>query len=441
MIPVSFAQQRLWLVDQIEGPGPLYNLPFALRLHGELDRDALREAAVDVVTRHEALRTVFPAVAGVPEPRVVPVGTAAADLVCDVVDCTADPAGYPALLDSASARAFDLSGELPVRITLFELGRREHVLLVVLHHIAGDGWSQGPFLRDLATAYTARRAGEAPGWEPLPVQYADYARWQREVLGEDTDPESLLSQQLAHWKEVLAGSPEELTLPFDRPRPHTLSARADALPFRIEPELHAALAELARSQRVTLFMVLQSALAALLTRFGAGTDVPVGSVTAGRSDEALDGLVGFFVNTLVLRTDTSGDPRFTELLSRVREVQLDAHSHEDVPFDRLVEELNPVRSTARHPLFQVMFVLQNNEEARLDLPGLTADSEPLGIRVAKFDLNIGVTEALTADGAPNGLTGSVEYSVDLFDRSTVERMAAALVRLLGEVAADPAVRI
>ncbi|MFJ4184891.1 amino acid adenylation domain-containing protein [Kitasatospora sp. NPDC089509] len=441
MIPVSFAQQRLWLVDQIEGPGPLYNLPFALRLHGELDRDALREAAVDVVTRHEALRTVFPAAAGVPEPRVVPVGTAAADLVLDVVDCTADPAGYPALLDSASARAFDLSGELPVRITLFELGEREHVLLVVLHHIAGDGWSQGPFLRDLATAYTARRAGEAPGWEPLPVQYADYARWQREVLGEDTDPESLLSQQLAHWKEVLAGSPEELTLPFDRPRPHTLSARADALSFRIEPELHAALAELARSQRVTLFMVLQAALAAVLTRFGAGTDVPVGSVTAGRSDEALDDLVGFFVNTLVLRTDTSGDPRFAELLSRVREVQLDAHSHEDVPFDRLVEELNPARSTARHPLFQVMFVLQNNEEARLDLPGLTADGEPLGIRVAKFDLNIGMTEALAADGAPNGLTGSVEYSVDLFDRSTVERLAAALVRLLGEVAADPGVRI
>ncbi|MFE9122826.1 amino acid adenylation domain-containing protein [Streptomyces sp. NPDC007172] len=437
MIPVSFAQQRLWLIDQIEGPGPLYNLPFALRLRGALDRDALRAATADVVTRHEPLRTVFPAVAGVPVQRVVPAATAVADLAFDIVDCSTDPEGYPALRDAAAAWAFDLSSELPLRVSVFTLGPEEHVLLVVLHHIAGDGWSQGPFLRDLATAYTARCAGAAPAWEPLPVRYADYARWQREVLGDDTDPQSLISRQLDYWRDQLTGVPEELALPFDRSRPPAPSAHADGSAFRIDAALHQRLADLARAHRVTLFMVLQAGLAALLTRLGAGTDVPIGSVVTGRTDEALDDLVGFFVNTLVLRTDTSGDPTFGELLGRVRETQLQAHAYEDVPFERLVEELNPVRSLARHPLFQVMFVLQNNERAELDLAGVRWESEPLGLRVAKFDLNIGMTESFAADGTPDGLAGAVEYAADLFDRETVERLTASLVRLLDAVTAAP----
>lgn len=433
MIPVSFAQQRLWLIDQIEGPSPLYNLPFAVRLRGELDIPALREAVTDVVDRHEALRTVFPVLAGVPVQQVVPSHEARPRF--ETVRCT--PGDYPTLRDAAAATTFDLRTELPIRVTVFDLGAGESVLLVVLHHIAGDGWSQGPFLRDLAAAYTARCAGTAPGWEPLPVQYADYAAWQRELLGSDSDPDSLLSRQLDYWRTNLAGLPEELTLPTDRPRPPVLGPSADAHGFRFGPELHAALLEVARTHRVTLFMVLQAGLAALLTRMGAGTDIPIGSVVAGRSDDALDDLVGFFVNTLVLRTDTSGDPTFASLLAQVRETHLEAHAHEDVPFERLVEELNPVRSLARHPLFQVLLVLQNNDPARLDLAGVEASPEPIGMRVAKFDLNIGMEEEFGPDAAPAGIACSIEYTADLYDPATIEALGVRLDRLLAGAAADP----
>ncbi|MFE3559508.1 amino acid adenylation domain-containing protein, partial [Streptomyces sp. NPDC059193] len=440
MIPVSYAQQRLWLIDQIEGPTALYNLPFAVRLRGALDTAALRAATADVVARHEALRTVFPVAGGVPVQRILP--SAEAEIAFETVDCA--PGDYPALRDRAAAHAFDLSSELPIRVTVFSLSPEscdrdsaEHVLLLVLHHIAGDGWSLGPLLRDLADAYAARRGGRAPDWEPLPVQYADYALWQREVLGEETDPDSLMSRQLGYWRGLLASLPEELELPVDRPRPPAPTGAADAVPFGYGPELHAALTGLAHRHRATLFSVLQAGLAALFTRLGAGTDIPLGTGVAGRSDEALNDLVGFFVNTLVLRTDTSGDPSFAELLGRVRESQLDAFAHQDVPFERLVEEVNPARALGRHPLFQTLLVMQNHEEGELGLPGLESAPEPLGLRVAKFDLNIGVTERRTPDGAPDGLTGSVEYAADLYDRATVTTLFERLGRLLAAAAADP----
>ncbi|MEU6295545.1 amino acid adenylation domain-containing protein, partial [Streptomyces erythrochromogenes] len=448
MIPVSYAQQRLWLIDQIEGPTALYNLPFAVRLRGTLDTDALRAATADVVARHEALRTVFPVAGGVPVQHVLP--SAEATVAFETVACA--PQEYPALRDRAAARTFDLSTELPVRVTVFSLtpdtrsatggpstqSPTEHVLLVVLHHIAGDGWSLGPLLRDLAAAYAARLGGAAPDWEPLPVQYADFTLWQRELLGDEADPGSVLSRQLDHWRGVLAGLPEELELPTDRPRPPAPTGAADAVPFGYGPDLHAALAGLALRHRATLFSVLQAGLAALFTRLGAGTDIPLGTGVAGRSDEALNDLVGFFVNTLVLRTDTSGDPSFAELLGRVRESQLDAFAHQDVPFERLVEEVNPARSLGRHPLFQTLLVLQNHEEGELGgLPGLQTQPEELGLRVAKFDLNIGITERHTAAGAPAGLTGSVEYAADLYERATVATLFERLGLLLAAAAADP----
>ncbi|MEU9232419.1 amino acid adenylation domain-containing protein [Streptomyces subrutilus] len=441
MIPVSYAQQRLWLIDQIEGPTALYNLPFAVRLRGALDTAALRAATADVVARHEALRTVFPVAGGVPVQRILP--SAEAEIAFETLDCAPDD--YPALRDRAAAHAFDLSAELPFRVTVFTLTdpdpsalpATEHVLLLVLHHIAGDGWSLGPLLRDLTEAYTARLGGSAPDWEPLPVQYADYALWQREVLGEEDDPESLMSRQLGYWRELLAGLPEELELPVDRPRPPAPTGAADAVPFGYGPDLHAALTGLAHRHRATLFSVLQAGLAALFTRLGAGTDIPLGTGVAGRSDEALNDLVGFFVNTLVLRTDTSGDPSFAELVDRVRESQLDAFAHQDVPFERLVEEVNPARALGRHPLFQTLLVLQNHEEGELGLPGLESAPEPLGLRVAKFDLNIGVTERRTPEGAPAGLTGSVEYAADLYDRANVTTLFERLGRLLAAAAADP----
>ncbi|MFE6499119.1 amino acid adenylation domain-containing protein [Kitasatospora sp. NPDC057738] len=434
MIPVSYAQQRLWLIDQIEGPTALYNLPFALRLRGELDTAALRAATADVVARHEALRTVFPVVGGVPVQRILPAEEARPRFL--VLDRA--PADYPAHRDAAAAETFDLSRELPIRVTVFTLSPTEHVLLVVLHHIAGDGWSLGPLLRDLAEAYRARLAGGAPSWEPLPIQYADYALWQRDLLGDEHDPESLLARQLDYWRTALAGLPEELELPTDRPRPPAPTGAADSVDLAWDAGLHTALLTLARTHRTTLFTVLQAGLAALFTRLGAGTDIPLGTGVAGRADEALDDLVGFFVNSLVLRADTSGDPSFAELLGRVREAQLDAFAHQDLPFERLVEELNPPRALGRHPLFQTLLVLQNHgQDAAPDLPGLESAPEPIGLRVAKFDLNIGIAEQHGPDGAPAGLTGSIEYAADLYDRATVTALADRLGRLLAGAAADP----
>ncbi|MEV7770270.1 amino acid adenylation domain-containing protein [Kitasatospora sp. NPDC086791] len=433
MIPVSYAQQRLWLVDQIEGPTALYNLPFALRLRGELDTAALRAATADVVARHEALRTVFPVAGGVPVQRILPAEEAQPRFLA--VDLA--PADYPAHRDAAAAETFDLSCELPIRVTVFTLSPTEHVLLVVLHHIAGDGWSLGPLLRDLATAYRARLTGRGPDWEPLPVQYADYALWQRDLLGDEHDPESLLARQLTYWRAALADLPEELELPADRPRPTTPTGAADAVDLSYGADLHTALLDLARAHRTTLFTVLQAGLAALFTRLGAGTDIPLGTAVAGRSDPALDDLVGFFVNSLVLRADTSGDPSFADLLGRVREAQLDAFAHQDVPFERLVEELNPARALGRHPLFQTLLVVQNAGKAELDLPGLESAPEPIGLRVAKFDLNIGITEQHGPDGAPAGLSGSIEYAADRYDHATVTALIDRLGRVLAGAAADP----
>ncbi|MFD7989867.1 condensation domain-containing protein, partial [Kitasatospora indigofera] len=423
--------------DRMEGPGPLYNVPLALRLHGSLDPAALEAALADVVERHESLRTVVVEADGEPCQLVLP--AEAARPVLDTVDCRTG--GTQDALAEFAWRPFDLAADLPVRARVLEVGAEEHLLVLVLHHIASDGWSMGPLMRDLAEAYGARTAGERPAWQPLPVQYADYALWQRELLGAEDEDGSLLERQITFWRETLTGLPEELELPTDRPRPAATDHVGDRVVLPLGAELHRELLEVARAHRVTLFMVLQAGLAALLSRLGAGTDVPIGSVVAGRSDEALDELVGFFVNTLVLRTDTSGDPSFAELLARVREVDLAAYAHQDVPFERLVEELNPVRSLARHPLFQVMLILQNNESSELGLGGLEVAAEPIGMRAAKFDLNVILEESFTPDGRPAGLDCAIDYAVDLFDRETVESVAGRLGRLLAAVAADPRIPV
>ncbi|WP_259371090.1 non-ribosomal peptide synthetase [Streptomyces sp. SCUT-3] len=345
--------------------------------------------------------------------------------------------GLDAALAAEASAGFDLLRERPLRATLFALDEREHVLLLVMHHIASDGASAGPLARDLASAYTARRSGRAPEWAPLPVQYADYSIWQREVLGGEDDPDSEVSRQLGFWRRTLAGLPDQLELPTDRPRPAVPTFRGGTVPVTVGPELHRGLVELARENGASLFMVVQAALAALLTRLGAGTDIPLGSPIAGRTDEALDDLVGFFVNTLVLRTDTSGNPTFRELVGRVRDVDLAAYSHQDMPFERLVEDLNPARSVSRHPLFQVVLALQNATDASHDLPGLGIESVPLGNGGAKFDLSISLSDLRAEDGGCEGIRGTVVHSTDLFDRETVERLVERLVRLLRAAVADP----
>ncbi|WP_436498518.1 amino acid adenylation domain-containing protein [Actinokineospora sp. HUAS TT18] len=433
-VPLSFAQQRLWFLNRLEGPSATYNIPGALRLRGPVDRAALEAALGDVVVRHEALRTVFTDVAG--EPCQVVLTDHRPELA--VVECA--EAEVAELVRAAAGHVFDLAAP-PLRVTLFATAPGEHVLLVVVHHIAADGWSIGPLLRDLGTAYQARTAGHAPGWAPLPVQYVDYTLWQRRLLGDAADPESLLSEQLAFWGANLAGVPECLALPTDRPRPAVSSYRGGNVSAAIDGDLHAKITDLARSNGVTVFMVLHAALAALLTRLGAGGDVPIGTPIAGRTDESLDELVGFFVNTLVLRTDTTGDPTFAELLDRVRETDLAAFAHQDVPFERVVEHLNPPRSLSYNPLFQVMLVLQNTPGAAGILPGVEITPEPVGAATAKVDLTFALAETFGADGGPAGIRCDVQFAVDLFDRATVEDLAGRLVRVLTAVTADPAATV
>ncbi|WP_217213732.1 condensation domain-containing protein, partial [Streptomyces sp. AC550_RSS872] len=292
---------------------------------------------------------------------------------------------------------------------------------------------------DLTTAYTARVQGQAPTWQPLPIQYADYTLWQHEGMGQEQDPESAISHQLGYWTTALANLPEQIQLPTDRPRPATGSRHASSITFTIPAVTHRQLAAVAREGHASLFMALQAALATLLTRLGAGNDIPIGSPIAGRTDDALEGLVGFFVNTLVLRTDTSGRPSFRELLHRVRTTDLDAYSHQDVPFERLVEHLNPTRSLAHHPLFQVMLTLNNNDQtatlnAVAQLPDLAVDSVAHNWSNPKFDLSFSFSETREEAG---GVSGVLDFSSDLFHHETAQTIVDRLIRLLTAVTAHP----
>ncbi|MDH6170992.1 hypothetical protein M2282_006172, partial [Variovorax boronicumulans] len=435
MIPLSFAQQRLWFLYRLNGPSPTYNVPTVLRLQGQVDESALRAALADLVARHESLRTIFSDADEVPQQLIL-----APDIACPVLHVQkVSEQSFTEILAEATGYRFELDREIPLRTWLFHLDEDRHVLLMLCHHIASDGWSWAPLARDLAAAYGARCESKPPEWAPLPVQYADYALWQRELLGNESDPDSVMARQLNYWRQALADLPEQLDLPTDRPRPTVSSYRGESLDFQLDAALHQRLAALAREGQASLFMVLQAALATLFTRLGAGTDIPLGSPIAGRNDEALNDLVGFFTNTLVLRTDTSGNPSFRDLLARVRAANLAAYAHQDLPFERLVEVLNPVRSMARHPLFQVMLVLQNNARAKFELQGLTLlSAESIETDAAIFDLSFELREQRSQDGKPQGITGRIEFATDLFDRATVERLAARLQRVLAAIAADPA---
>ncbi|MFJ2833715.1 condensation domain-containing protein, partial [Streptomyces sp. NPDC087263] len=440
VLPLSFEQQRMWFLNRLEGAGEgaAYNLPLGLRLSGDLDVAALEAALGDVADRHESLRTIYPETAGVPRQQVVHGAAGRPSLT--VVHAAADE--VPGQLAEYATRAFDVRTELPWSVRVLVTGPGEYLLVGAVHHIAADGWSMGVLARDIGAAYAARRQGGLPGWEPLPVQYGDYALWQREVLGDLDDPESVVSGQLDYWRQTLAGAPQELDLPTDRPRPAVSSFNGGEMPFEVDAETHARLLEFAQRGRATMFMVMHAAITTLLSRMGVGTDIPVGTATAGRGDAALDGLAGFFVNTLVLRTDLSGDPSATELLDRVRGTDLAAYAHQDLPFERLVEDLNPTRSLGRHPLFQVSLTMQNLPQSRRqwELSGLDVSGLPSATPAARFDLSATVAERRDEDGAPAGLAGSLLFATDLFDEGSVRLLASRLVRVLEAVAADPGVR-
>ncbi|WP_283137596.1 non-ribosomal peptide synthetase [Rhizohabitans arisaemae] len=429
--PLSPAQRRLWLIEQLEGPSPTYNYPIVLRLRGDLDVEALRAALADVTARHEPLRTLIAGPPGHPYQRILPAEEARPPV--ELVHSDED--GLPAVLAEALDRPFDLGAEPPLRAVVVRLGDREHVVALVLHHIAVDEWSDGPLLHDLSDAYAARRRGAAPGFAPLPVQYVDHTLWQRDLLGDRDDPASTAARQLAYWATALKGVPERIELPTDRPQPARPSPAGGELAFELDPADCAGLRRLAQARGASMFMACHAVVAALLHRLGAGDDLPLGLPVSGRGDDALDELVGFFVNTLVLRTDLSGDPAFAELVDRVRETALAAFSHQDVPFEAVVEEVNPVRSPGRNPLFQVMVGYRNRSADPFTLAGLETLPEPAEVRTARFELVFSFVD----DGERLGCV--LEYRSDLFDRDAVTLLGDRLKTLVRQVAADPALPV
>ncbi|WP_156765124.1 non-ribosomal peptide synthetase, partial [Mycobacterium sp. 1245852.3] len=440
VLPLSFAQSRLWFIDQLHGPSPVYNMAAALRLSGRLDATALAVALRDVVARHESLRTVFTAVEGIPQQVVLP--PERADVPWQDVDATGwSPARLEDAIRDTARHTFDLATEIPLCARLFRLGVEEHVLVAVVHHIAADGGSLPPLVRDLALSYASRAAGQAPDWTPLPVQYADYTLWQRAQFGDLEDPDSPIAKQLAYWERALAGLPERLELPTDRPYPAVADYRGASVAVEWPAELQQRVRAVADAHNATSFMVVQAALAVLLAKISASSDVAVGFPIAGRRDPALDDVVGFFVNTLVLRVDVGADPTIAELLAQVRRRSLAAYEHQDVPFEALVERLNPTRSLAHHPLVQVMLAWQNHEPTDLSLGDLRVTPLPVDTRTARTDLAWSLAERWTRDGRPAGIGGAVEFRTDVFDTATVQTLIERLRRVLAAMTADPARRL
>ncbi|WP_269321363.1 amino acid adenylation domain-containing protein [Rhodococcus sp. UNC363MFTsu5.1] len=432
-IPLSLAQQRMWFLNQFDTASAVYNVPMAIRLSGRVDLDAMRAALADVLGRHESLRTVFPD--SVDGPHQVIVDADEVDIEVDVVAVT--EADLAEQMLAFASRGFDVTAEIPWRVRIFEIGAAEHVLLISTHHISSDGSSVAPLARDLVTAYVARAAGAAPQWAPLEVQYADFSLWQREVLGDESDPDSVLAKQIGFWRDRLAGLPELLELPTDRVRPASPSYRGESVEFTVGAELHRGLRELARTHDASLFMVVHAAFAVLLERLSGQQDIAIGSPIAGRGERALDDLVGMFVNTLVLRTRIDPDQTFADLLADVRSDDVDAFGHADIPFERLVEALEVPRSTAHQPLFQVALSMANTERATLELPDLEVGELAAPLTVAKFDLQLSLGENPDTDGAAAGITAVLDYATDLFDLDTARSFAERLVRILEAVVAEP----
>ncbi|WP_436838155.1 amino acid adenylation domain-containing protein, partial [Nocardia amamiensis] len=430
-IPLSLAQQRMWFLNQFDTASAVNNIPVAVRLTGELDVTALQLAVADVIARHETLRTVYPEQGGAAHQVIVPAEQAVPDLTPEAVA----PEDIRHRIIEVVSAGFDVTTEVPLRAKLFRVAETEYVLVFVAHHISADGWSMSPLTRDVMLAYAARSAGVEPGWSPLPIQYADFSLWQRDVLGSETDPESLISQQAEYWRAALAGLPDELNLPADRPRPTTQSFAGGRVVFPIEGELHRMLTEIAREQNATLFMVVHAALALFLARMSGTDDIAIGTPIAGRGEAELDDVIGMFVNTLVLRSHVDGDLTFGQFLARTKDADLQAFAHADLPFERLVELLNPERSTARHPLFQVALSFENLPESSFELPGLHVGAVDFDVDTAKFDLSLTIREAgENPDDA--GMYAEFSFARDLFDDQTVRVFAERFTRLLSAIATD-----
>ncbi|BAH50168.1 putative non-ribosomal peptide synthetase [Rhodococcus opacus B4] len=437
-IPLSLAQTRMWFLNQFDTSSPAYNIAMAFRLTGALDLGALRSAVSDVVQRHETLRTRFPMAGEEPVQVILP----AADTVPDLpVTAVSSEVELRELLSAAVAQGFDVTEQIPLRAAVFETSGTDRTLLVVVHHIVADGVSMVPLARDVTSAYTARAAGHAPDWPPTTVQYADFALWQRRLLGSEDDPQSLVSRQLDYWRSTLAGLPAALDLPADRPRSLHRTPDGSRVGFEIDADLHRRLLTTASTHQSTVFMVAHAVLAAFLARMSGTGDIAVGTPVAGRGEAALDDVVGMFVNTVVLRTVVSDADRFSDLLDQVRDVDLGAYAHAEVPFEKVVEALDPPRSTAHSPLFQVLLEFQNVERPDLSLPGVEVHGIDLGATIARFDLQLTLAEEYTDDGSPAGITAGFAYATDLFDAETVAGLADRFVRMLDAAVSDSSIRV
>jgi amino acid adenylation domain-containing protein len=426
-LPLSFTQRRLWFLDQLNPGMSAYNVLAPIHLKGALDVAALEKSVREIVRRHETLRTAFPSVDGRPVQTISP----DCDFTLSVVSLgelgAAEREREGASITAQEVRRpFDLARGPLVRAVLLELARDEHALIVTMHHIISDGWSMGVLVGEFKALYKAYSAGEPSPLEELPVQYVDYVRWKLEQ-----ERTKAFGKQLSYWKKQLAGAPASLDLPTDRPRPPVETFDGARQAIKLPAELSEAVRGLNRREGVTMFMTLLAAYVSLLHRYSGQDDITVGTPIANRNHKEIEKLIGFFSNTLALRADLSGNPSFRELLGRMREVSLAAYSNQDLPFERLVEELNPERHLSRQPLFQVMFVFQNTPTASPDLPGLTIRSYGAEVRTAKFDLTF------TMEETGEGVTGSLEYSTALFDRATVARMLRHFQRLLEGAVADP----
>ncbi|MEW6736493.1 MAG: amino acid adenylation domain-containing protein, partial [Acidobacteriota bacterium] len=429
-IPLSFAQQRLWFLDQFEPGSAVYNVLGAINLVGNLNVVILARSINEIVRRHEVLRTNFAISNGEPIQQIIEqlkLQLAVVDLI-EISSTVSIETGR--LIIEESAKPFDLSIGPLLRVKLLRTKIDEHILLFTMHHIVSDGWSMGVLIKEIAALYQAYLSGKPSPLEELPIQYADYAAWQREWLQAE-----VLAKQIEYWRQQLGNEHEALILPTDRPRPAVQSYRGARYRFALSEELSAKLKELGRRKGVTLFMTLLSALDVLLYRYSGQVDISVGTPIANRNRTEIENLIGFFINTLVMRVELSGKLSFAQLLGRVREVTLGAYGHQDVPFEKIVEELQPERDLSRSPLFQVVLTLQNTPMASLELPELTLNTIPVENQTAKFDLSVILIETET------GLSGNWRYSTDLFDETTIDRMAGHLTRLLAAVVENAELRL
>ncbi|WP_169588536.1 non-ribosomal peptide synthase/polyketide synthase [Antrihabitans stalactiti] len=438
-IPLSPAQSRMWFINRFDPASGAYNVAASIVLNGRLDIDLLRSAIADVITRHEALRTVYPDSSDGPFQRILSPAETLDALALEAFSAPPSLSGAdlePAVKAAAKV-GFDVTAALPIKVTLLRSTPTRHFLVVAVHHISIDGWSLRTLAMDLVHSYSARSAGESPSWKPLPVQYADYALWKLATLGSEDTPESLAAQQLSYWSAELVGIPEVLELPADRRRPPTPTYRGATVSVSIDPQTHAAAVTLARSAAATPFMLLHTAFALLLARLSGSSDIVIGTPVAGRGEHRLDEVVGMFVNTLVLRTGIDAAMSFRDTLDRVRSTDLSAYAQADLPFERLVEAIAPARSTAHHPVFQVVLALDNVGVHEIELPGLNVAMEPVDSDIAKFDLQLVIAEEYDERGRPVGATADFTYACDLFDRDTVAGFADRFVRILRAGIAEP----